>query len=67
MVSETNPPLPTQRLTRGFDTVLIDEACQCSEIAALQPLVYGAEKVHSDVMVCMDMCDLLCVFNSLKL
>lgn len=35
----------SQRLSRGFDTVLIDEACQCSEIAALQPLVYGAEKV----------------------
>eukprot|EP00798_Chlamydomonas_sp_ICE-L_P025627 gene25627-11284_t len=28
-----------QRLTRGFDMVLIDEACQASEIAVLQPLV----------------------------
>ncbi|GAX75224.1 hypothetical protein CEUSTIGMA_g2668.t1 [Chlamydomonas eustigma] len=34
-----------QRLEKGFDMVLIDEACQCNEIASLQPLVYGAAKV----------------------
>ena len=26
--------------------VLVDEACQCSEVATLQPLVYGASKVR---------------------
>eukprot|EP00879_Flechtneria_rotunda_P011055 GHRR01011551.1.p1 GENE.GHRR01011551.1~~GHRR01011551.1.p1 ORF type:complete len:847 (+),score=311.53 GHRR01011551.1:365-2905(+) len=33
------------RLQRRFPRVLIDEAAQASEIAALQPLVYGAECV----------------------
>ncbi|GLI69287.1 hypothetical protein VaNZ11_013870, partial [Volvox africanus] len=33
------------RLSRGFDFVLIDEAAQASEIAALQPLMYGCRKL----------------------
>ena len=33
-------------LKRGFDAVLIDEACQCSEVACLQPLIFGASKVR---------------------
>ncbi len=34
-----------QRLERTpFHTVLIDEAAQASEIAALQPLVFGAKR-----------------------
>ena len=37
-----------RQLRRGFDTVLVDEACQCSEVAVLQPLVYGASKVGGD-------------------
>jgi hypothetical protein len=33
------------RLSRPFDAVLIDEACQAAEVSALQPLVYGTNKV----------------------
>jgi len=33
------------RLARPFELVLIDEAAQAAEVAALQPLVYGAQ-VH---------------------
>jgi hypothetical protein len=33
------------RLQRPFELVLIDEAAQAEEVAALQPLVYGAECV----------------------
>jgi hypothetical protein len=33
------------RLRQPFDAVLIDEACQATEVAALQPLVRGTSKV----------------------
>eukprot|EP00775_Hariotina_reticulata_P003847 gene3846-4104_t len=33
------------RLARPFELVLIDEAAQAAEVAALQPLVYGAQAV----------------------
>jgi senataxin len=32
-----------------FETVLIDEAAQASEIAALQPLVFGAKRCVSEM------------------
>lgn len=32
------------KVTRGFETVLIDEAAQASEVSALQPLVYGCQQ-----------------------
>lgn len=32
------------KVRRGFATVLIDEAAQASEVAALQPLVYGCQQ-----------------------
>lgn len=33
-----------QRLEVPFETVLIDEAAQASEIAALQPLAFGCKR-----------------------
>lgn len=33
------------RLKHTFDAVLIDEACQAAEVAALQPLIHGTGKV----------------------
>jgi senataxin len=33
-----------QRLEVPFETVLIDEAAQASEIAALQPLTFGCKR-----------------------
>ena len=33
-----------QRLSQPFHTVLIDEAAQASEVAALQPLAFGCQR-----------------------
>lgn len=33
-----------QRLSQPFRTVLIDEAAQASEVAALQPLAFGCQR-----------------------
>jgi hypothetical protein len=35
----------TRSMKKPFDAVLIDEACQAAEVAALQPLVHGTSKV----------------------
>lgn len=35
------------RFRKPFDAVLIDEACQAAEVAALQPLIHGTTKVGS--------------------
>jgi hypothetical protein len=37
--------LVNPRFKKPFDAVLIDEACQAAEIAALQPLIHGTTKV----------------------
>lgn len=49
--SPSSPPLSPQRVVfrqsaakAPFHTVLIDEAGQASEVAALQPLVFGAKR-----------------------